>query len=89
MFFLFIIKGQNYLLAFILDSSTEEEELQRVPGSFESVEDYVRVFEPLLFEECRAQLYSTWEESTETFSGHVRVSIKSIERRERGITILP
>ncbi|CAA2994480.1 Hypothetical predicted protein [Olea europaea subsp. europaea] len=62
----------------------EEEELQRVPGSFESVEDYVRVFEPLLFEECRAQLYSTWEESTETFSGHVRVNIKSIERRERG-----
>ncbi|KAL2503805.1 P-loop containing nucleoside triphosphate hydrolase superfamily protein [Abeliophyllum distichum] len=70
----------------------EEEELQRVPGHFESVEEYVRVFEPLLFEECRAQLYSTWEESTETFSGHVRVSIKSIERRERGwfdVILLP
>ncbi|XP_042015421.1 helicase sen1-like [Salvia splendens] len=62
----------------------EEEELQRVPGSFDSVEDYIRVFEPLLFEECRAQLYSTWEESLETVPNHVRVCIKSIERRERG-----
>lgn len=69
--------------------STEDEELQRVPGRFESVEEYVRVFEPLLFEECRAQLFSTWEESIETFSGHVRVSIKSLERRERGIMLLP
>lgn len=34
----------------------EEAELQCVPGQFESVEEYVRVFEPLLFEECRAQL---------------------------------
>ncbi|PIN24740.1 tRNA-splicing endonuclease positive effector (SEN1) [Handroanthus impetiginosus] len=62
----------------------EEEELQRVPGRFDSVEEYVRVFEPLLFEECRAQLYSTWEESSETALHHVRVCIKSIERRERG-----
>ncbi|KAI3465092.1 hypothetical protein Pfo_021755 [Paulownia fortunei] len=62
----------------------EEEELQRVPGRFDSVEEYIRVFEPLLFEECRAQLYSTWEESSETVSSHVRVGIKSIERRERG-----
>ncbi|XP_057794535.1 helicase sen1-like [Salvia miltiorrhiza] len=62
----------------------EEEELQRVPGSFDSVEDYIRVFEPLLFEECRAQLYSTWEESLETVPNHVRVCIKSVERRERG-----
>ncbi|KAH6827842.1 P-loop containing nucleoside triphosphate hydrolases superfamily protein [Perilla frutescens var. hirtella] len=62
----------------------EEEELQRVPGSFDSVEEYIRVFEPLLFEECRAQLYSTWEESLETVSNHVRVCIKSIDRRERG-----
>ncbi|KAL1540501.1 helicase sen1-like [Salvia divinorum] len=62
----------------------EEEELQRVPGSFDSVEDYIKVFEPLLFEECRAQLYSTWEESLETVPNHVRVCIKSIERRERG-----
>ncbi|CAA3025985.1 Hypothetical predicted protein [Olea europaea subsp. europaea] len=70
----------------------EDEELQRVPGRFESVEEYVRVFEPLLFEECRAQLFSTWEESIETFSGHVRVSIKSLERRERGwfdVILLP
>lgn len=61
-------------------------ELQCVPGKFESVEEYVRVFEPLLFEECRAQLYSTWEELTETVSrdAHIMVRVKSIERRERG-----
>uniref|UniRef100_A0A166G3A3 DNA2/NAM7 helicase helicase domain-containing protein n=1 Tax=Daucus carota subsp. sativus TaxID=79200 RepID=A0A166G3A3_DAUCS len=64
----------------------EEAELQCVPGQFESVEEYVRVFEPLLFEECRAQLYSTWEELTETVSRdlHVMVRVKSVERRERG-----
>lgn len=62
----------------------EETELQCVPGRFESVEEYVRVFEPLLFEECRAQLYSTWEELTETCTGHVKVHVKNIERRERG-----
>lgn len=67
---------------------TEEEELQRVPGSFDSVEDYIRVFEPLLFEECRAQLYSTWEESLETVPNHVRVCIKSVERRERGTVLI-
>ncbi|XXG87505.1 hypothetical protein AAC387_Pa11g2173 [Persea americana] len=62
-----------------------ETDLQCVPGCFESVEEYVRVFEPLLFEECRAQLYSTWEESTETISrdAPVTVRIKSVERRER------
>ncbi|KAL9257030.1 putative ATP-dependent helicase C29A10.10c, partial [Drosera capensis] len=68
----------------------EETELQCVPGQFESVEEYVRVFEPLLFEECRAQLYSTWEEANESASRDVRV--KSVERRERGwydIIILP
>ncbi|XP_076900625.1 putative ATP-dependent helicase C29A10.10c isoform X2 [Bidens hawaiensis] len=64
----------------------EEAELQCVPGSFESVDEYVKVFEPLLFEECRAQLYSTWEESTETGSRdlHAMVRIKNVERRERG-----
>ncbi|KAI3949324.1 hypothetical protein MKW98_023261 [Papaver atlanticum] len=64
----------------------EETELQCVPGQFESVEEYVRVFEPLLFEECRAQLYSTWEESMETVSRdvHIMVKIKTVERRERG-----
>ncbi|KAF5185214.1 Helicase sen1 [Thalictrum thalictroides] len=72
----------------------EETELQCVPGSFESVEEYVRVFEPLLFEECRAQLYSTWEELTETVSrdAHIMVRIKSVERRERGwydVVVLP
>ncbi|KAA8544548.1 hypothetical protein F0562_022593 [Nyssa sinensis] len=72
----------------------EEAELQCVPGRFESVEEYVRVFEPLLFEECRAQLYSTWEELTETVSRdlHVMVRVKSIERRERGwydVIVLP
>ncbi|XP_073151105.1 probable helicase MAGATAMA 3 isoform X2 [Henckelia pumila] len=61
-----------------------DEELQCVPGCFESVEEYIRVFEPLLFEECRAQLYSTWEESSESAGSHVRVLVKSIERRERG-----
>ncbi|KAH6759013.1 P-loop containing nucleoside triphosphate hydrolases superfamily protein [Perilla frutescens var. frutescens] len=63
---------------------TEEEELERVPDGFDSVEEYIRVFEPLLFEECRAQLYNNWEESSETVSNHVRVGIKSVERRERG-----
>ncbi|KAL6493163.1 hypothetical protein OROGR_032922 [Orobanche gracilis] len=72
----------NYLCIYFC--KTEEEELQRVPDHFDSVEDYIRVFEPLLFEECRAQLYSTWEESSETVSSHVTVGIKSIERRERG-----
>ncbi|CBI19136.3 unnamed protein product, partial [Vitis vinifera] len=72
----------------------EETELQCVPGRFESVEEYIRVFEPLLFEECRAQLYSTWEELTETVSRdlHAMVRIKSIERRERGwydVIVLP
>lgn len=44
------------------------------------------MFEPLLFEECRAQLYSTWEELSETGARdtHVMVRIKNIERRERG-----
>ncbi|KAE8656295.1 alcohol dehydrogenase-like 7 [Hibiscus syriacus] len=72
----------------------EDTELQCVPGRFESVEDYVRVFEPLLFEECRAQLYSTWEELTESPSRdtHIMVRIKSIEKRERGwydVIVLP
>ncbi|KAJ4701299.1 p-loop containing nucleoside triphosphate hydrolase superfamily protein [Melia azedarach] len=72
----------------------EESELQCVPGRFESVEEYVRVFEPLLFEECRAQLYSTWEELSETGARdtHVMVRIKNIERRERGwydVIVLP
>lgn len=75
-----------YLLCFF---NTEEEGLERVPGRFDSVEEYIRVFEPLLFEECRAQLYSNWEESSETISSHVRVGIKSIERRERGIILFP
>lgn len=72
----------------------EESDLQCVPGSFDSVEEYVRVFEPLLFEECRAQLYSTWEESTETVSrdAHTMVRVKMVERRERGwydVVVLP
>lgn len=63
----------------------EEAELQCVPGRFGSVEEYVRVFEPLLFEECRAQLYSTWEELTETATrDHVAVRVRTVERRERG-----
>ncbi|XP_076958992.1 putative helicase MAGATAMA 3 [Bidens hawaiensis] len=72
----------------------EEAELQCVPGSFESVEEYIKVFEPLLFEECRAQLYSTWEELTEAGSrdSHAMVRIKNVERRERGwydVILLP
>ncbi|KAL6574184.1 hypothetical protein OROHE_001088 [Orobanche hederae] len=84
------LKTVNYLRIYFC--KTEEEELQRVPGHFDSVEEYISVFEPLLFEECRAQLYSTWEESSETVSSHVRVGIKSIERRERGwfdVTLIP
>lgn len=74
---------------FLFLKTTEEQELERVPGRFDSVEEYIRVFEPLLFEECRAQLYNNWEESSEMASSHVRVGIKSIERRERGIILLP
>lgn len=61
-------------------------DLQCVPGRFESAEEYIRVFEPLLFEECRAQLYSAWEELNETSSRdtHVTVRIRTVERRERG-----
>ncbi|CAJ2663447.1 unnamed protein product [Trifolium pratense] len=71
-----------------------ETDLKCVPGKFESVEEYVRVFEPLLFEECRAQLYSTWEESTETVSRdtHIMVRVKANESRERGwydVKVLP
>ncbi|XP_057823525.2 uncharacterized protein LOC131035819 isoform X2 [Cryptomeria japonica] len=73
---------------------SDEMELQCVPGTFESAEDYVRVFEPLLFEECRAQLHSTWEELCETASreANIMVRIKSVDRRERGwydVTVLP
>ncbi|GKV44053.1 hypothetical protein SLEP1_g51280 [Rubroshorea leprosula] len=73
---------------------SEETDLQCVPGQFESAEEYVRVFEPLLFEECRAQLYSTWDELIELPSRdtHVMVRIKNIERRERGwydVVVLP
>lgn len=64
-------------------SLLEDTELRSVPERFESMEEYVRVFEPLLFEECRAQLYSTWEELAEA-NAYVKVRIKSIERRERG-----
>ncbi|KAI3736864.1 hypothetical protein L2E82_26851 [Cichorium intybus] len=48
--------------------TNERETDLRLPGSFESIEEYLRVFQPLLFEECRAELYSTWEELTETSS---------------------
>ncbi|KAJ0263030.1 Uncharacterized protein HA466_0034670 [Hirschfeldia incana] len=61
----------------------EDAELQCVPERFESMDEYVRVFEPLLFEECRAQLYSSWEESCEANS-YMKVRIKFVERRERG-----
>lgn len=61
----------------------EDTELRCVPERFESMEEYVRVFEPLLFEECRAQLNRTWEELAEA-NAYVKVQIKSIERRERG-----
>ncbi|CAK9218121.1 unnamed protein product [Sphagnum troendelagicum] len=63
-----------------------DSELQRVPGSFASFDEYVGVFEPLLFEECRAQLHNSWEELVEGSSGDpfVPVSVKTVERRERG-----
>lgn len=71
-----------------------EMELQCVPGRFESAEGYVRVFEPLLFEECRAQLYSTWEELCDvvTRDAYSMVRVKSVDRRERGwydVTVIP
>lgn len=62
-------------------------DLQKVPGSFPSVDDYAKVLEPLLFEECRAQLHNNWEELLEGTSGdpHPAVTIKLHERRERGM----
>jgi hypothetical protein len=47
----------------------------------------VRVFEPLLFEECRAQLNSTYEELPESVSRdtYFTVRVKMVERRERGL----
>lgn len=71
-----------------------EMELQCVPGRFESAEGYVRVFEPLLFEECRAQLHSTWEELCDAVSreAYSMVRVKSVDRRERGwydVTVIP
>jgi len=41
----------------------------------------------LLFEECRAQLYSSYEESLEAVGrdAHVAVRVKTVERRERGM----
>ncbi|KAI3506561.1 hypothetical protein L1887_21120 [Cichorium endivia] len=57
------------------------------PRSFESIEEYLRVFQPLLFEECRAELYSTWEELTETSSKNSHTM-----RQERGwydVVLLP
>ncbi|ONM00624.1 P-loop containing nucleoside triphosphate hydrolase superfamily protein [Zea mays] len=72
----------------------EEAELECVPGSFESAEEYIRVFEPLLFEECRAQLYSSYEESLEAVGrdAHVAVQVKTVDKRERGwydVVVLP
>jgi len=63
-----------------------EMELQCVPGRFESAKGYVRVFEPLLFEECCAQLYSTWEEFCDTVSrdAYSMVCVKNVDQRERG-----
>ncbi|KAH7283286.1 hypothetical protein KP509_35G070300 [Ceratopteris richardii] len=64
-----------------------EADLQCVPVSFDSVQDYVNVFEPLLLEECRAQLHSTWEELCEGVAlkdPHVQVYVKMVEKRERG-----
>nr|CAB3495046.1 unnamed protein product [Digitaria exilis] len=76
------------------DAEMEEAELECVPGSFESAEEYIRVFEPLLFEECRAQLYSSYEESLEAVGrdAHVAVRVKTVDRRERGwydVVVLP
>ena len=58
-----------------------------MPGRFESAEGYVQVFEPLLFEECRAQLYSTWEELCDVVyrDAYSMVRVKNVDRRERGI----
>jgi len=41
----------------------------------------------LLFEECRAQLYSSYEESLEAVGrdAHVAVRVKTVDRRERGM----
>ena len=41
----------------------------------------------MLFEECRAQLYSSYEESLEAVGrdAHVAVRVKTVDRRERGM----
>jgi hypothetical protein len=37
--------------------------LKRVPISFQNVEEYVQIFQPLLLEEARAIIQRDWEES--------------------------
>ncbi|XP_024515989.1 helicase sen1-like isoform X2 [Selaginella moellendorffii] len=81
------------LFGLIAQSQPAETELQRVPGSFASLEEYVQVFEPLLFEECRAQLFNVWEELRDSGKEvHTSAMIKAVDKRDRGwydVTLLP
>ena len=48
------------------------------------IREYIRVFELLLFEECRAQLYSSYEESLVAVSrdAHVMVCVGTVDRHD-------
>ncbi|CAI5477302.1 unnamed protein product, partial [Closterium sp. Yama58-4] len=65
----------------------------KLPERFGSVEEYVGAFEPLLFEEARAQVASSWEEveggeggggSAGGSSAGVAVRVASLEATHRG-----
>ncbi|KAF6149170.1 hypothetical protein GIB67_026026 [Kingdonia uniflora] len=73
-------------MSFGVFSLAEGTKLKCVPVRFESVEEYIGVFEPLIFEECRAKLRAEWEELNESSSGgeHIEVTIKCVKKRRGG-----
>lgn len=81
---------REILLFTELLTNAGESELKKVPTDFSSVEEYIGVFEPLLFEECRAQSRSVWEELVEPHGKdvHIHVNIRTVNQRERGRTHL-
>ncbi|KAL5705865.1 hypothetical protein ACHQM5_024101 [Ranunculus cassubicifolius] len=64
---------------------SDKTKLQRIPRRFQSIEEYVNAFDPLLLEECRAQFCSTWRQPSDTNLKDVyRVGIKKAERQGGG-----
>lgn len=78
--------GWNYPFASAGAPSATEE----IPSTFAGPAEYVAAFEPLLFEECRAQVLSQWEEASESAAAsHMPVRVTSLERADRGICHVP